>query len=188
MVDTKVVRRAADQHFVFLSAYGFDVSEYSCAITYSSPAVTIQLAFGPPQFEVDLAFWRSSAADLRLNIGDLEIFGADPKAWVNPHLNGLEAQVAFLATAVQAFEDQLCPGDPAFYEALASARRVRVVEWHLEEKLRSLRIEAEAAWRAKDYVKVARSYEQMQPNLESLEEKRLSYATRKLAAPSEHGI
>jgi hypothetical protein len=184
MSKVKEFHKAVRKHFSFLTKRGFSVDErleeHACWLTYESSKVSVLLCYGPPEFEASLSFWANSSPKLTLAVGDLSVVGQRPESWTSaPRTKEIEAHVSWLASAIQSVEEQLCSGDPLFYELLSSARRAAIAEWGQAEKLRAMRSKAEVAWKKKQYAEVVALYGSAAGILSALEKKRLTYAEKK---------
>lgn len=187
MNELDLFRGAVNKHFAFLCQLGFTLSreanseDWYCSLEYSSDVVSISVYYGPPEFHADLSFWRKADSKNIFGPSDLSMAGQNPETWkAEMHTTRIEKEVSWLASSVHSVEEQLCSGNIEFYDMLTIASRNRTARWHKEEKLRSVRDKAEVAWKQRDYAHTISLYSSISGELTPLEEKRLSYAGKKL--------
>lgn len=181
------------QEFAFLGRLGFTQAPFVSsgrvqAVAYRSRAVSVELLFGPPEFEPEMVVSHLQQGS-RLNSSDLISLGALSMPESSPHPERLSSEekirnhLRWLAGMLRAADARLLAGDPAFHAELANRVELTRAELRRNDDLRRVRAEARNAWRRKHYGDVIRCYESIAQQLSPLEEKRLAYALKQAKGP-----
>lgn len=189
-----VFEETVKNNFSFLvQQYGFRLSQieqtgYVKVIRYESPLVYVSLIYGPPAYEPEMAFGRIGIDDVPGNRGfhpgDLVLlrssFGWKWRA-VNPKNPVLVEIVAGHAQILRECGSACLLGDQASFEEMKARRDNAIEDWHQEEKVNSIRNDAQVAWESKDYRAVLRLLESIETMLTDTEKKKLEYAKKQLS-------
>lgn len=184
---------AVTEHFNFLEQeYGFRLSHiqqvgYTKIIKYESPLVYVNLMFGPPSYEPEMAFGRIGIDDVMgaqsFHPGDLVLLnGSANWKWgpVDPANSVLVENVSGIAQILRECGSACLRGDQASFEEMIARRNSAVKAWQQEEKSSQVRKEAQIAWDNKDYSAVIKLYESVYGLLTPAEKKKLSIAKKQL--------
>jgi hypothetical protein len=189
-----VFEETVKNNFSFLvQQYGFRLSQieqtgYVKVIRYESPLVYVSLIYGPPAYEPEMAFGRIGIDDVPGNRGfhpgDLVLLRSS-FGWkwgaVNPKNPVLVEIVAGHAQILRECGSACLLGDQASFEEMKARRDNAIEDWHQEEKVNSIRNDAQVAWESKDYRAVLRLLESIETMLTDTEKKKLEYAKKQLS-------
>jgi len=189
-----VFEEAVINNFNFLvQQYGFRLSQieqtgYVKAIRYESPFVYVSLIYGPPAYEPEMAFGRIGIDDMPGNQGfhpgDLALLRSS-FGWkwggVNPKNSVLVEIVSGHAQVLRECGSACLLGDQASFEEMKVRRDSAIEAWHQEEKVSSIRKDAQVAWESKDYRAVISLFESFESMLTDTEKKKLEYAKKQLS-------
>ncbi len=96
---------------------------------------------------------------------------------------GVQNIVPKVARIVQKYGQPFLEGDTAFYDELAKANERASLKFQREQIIGQIRKEAEAAWTAKDFARVAELFQPVRDELTEIDRKKLEYAEKRLGAP-----
>ena len=97
-------------------------------------------------------------------------------------LEGVQNIVPKVAQLVKKYGDPFLSGRPAFYDELQKANERASVAFEREQMLSRIRKEADAAWTAKDFPRVAELLQPVRSDLTEVESKRLAYAEKQIGS------
>ena len=95
---------------------------------------------------------------------------------------GVQNIVPKVAALVKKYGDQFLSGRAAFYDELLKANEQASVAYEREQMLSRIRKEADAAWTAKNFARVAQLLQPVRSDLSEVESKRLAYAEKHSSA------
>jgi len=183
--------RLATAEFSFLTQPPFAmtlVSEEPLAIRFEGNGIAVVVFHDRLSYELGIALWRpvsATEASSPYTISDL-IRVTDPVAakryrrFAATSTSALEHGLAKLADDLRTFGSGVLQNDPESYHRLSEAREGAVREFGRDQRMRTGRVAAEAAWLARDWYKVAEAYGGLEERLTPAERERLAYARRKL--------
>ncbi len=181
-------RDAVLSSFRFLGTYVFKpVKEDVTFVRYESDAAFINVYQGRGSFEIEMEIgrlerpekygldyivsWAGKAA------WEAEGFGRGTMFQVRTR-EGVQNVVPRVAGLVQRYGDPFLSGHPAFYDELQKVNERASVTFEREQMLTRLRKEADAAWMAKEFARVAELLQPVRADLTEVETKRLAYAEK----------
>jgi hypothetical protein len=97
---------------------------------------------------------------------------------------GVQNIVPKVAALVKKYGDPFLSGHPAFYDDLQKANEHASVAYEREQMSSRIRKEADAAWTAKNFVRVAELLQPVRSDRNKVERKRLAYAEKHSSATS----
>lgn len=177
-----------------LSSFGFlhtyrlkPVKEDVTFVRYESDAVFINVYHGRGSFEVGVEIGRLDRPE-KYGL-DYIVSWAGKQAWEAEGFGrgtmfqvstreGVQNIVPKVAELVKRYGDPFLSGRPAFYDELHKANERASVAYEREQMLSRIRKEADAAWRAKNFARVAELLQPVRSDLTEVEGKRLAYAEK----------
>lgn len=186
-----VFEEAVMNNFNFLvQQFGFRLDKieqtgFVKIIRYESPLVYVNLIYGPPAYEPEMAFGRIGIDDAQgsqgFHPGDLVLLRSS-FGWkwgaVNPKNSVLVEIVSGHAQVLRECGSACLLGDQASFEEIKVRRDSAIEAWHQEEKANSVRNDVLVAWEGKDYDAVGRLLESIETMLTDTEKKKLEYAKK----------
>jgi len=176
--------------FKFLATYGLKpVQEDVTLVRYESDAVFVNVYHGRGSFEIGVEIGRLDRPE-KYGLGyivswagkqawEAEGFGRGTMFQVSTR-EGVQNIVPKVAALVRKYGDPFLSGRPAFYNELQKANEQSSVAYEREQMLTRIRKEADAAWTAKEFSRVAELLEPVRGDLTEVEDKRLSYAEKQV--------
>jgi hypothetical protein len=183
--------------FEFLRTYGLaPISEDVTFVRYESDAVFVNVYHGRGSFEIGVEIGRLDRTE-KYGL-DYVVSWAGKLAWETEGFGrgtmfqvstreGVQNTVPKVAELVKKYGDAFLRGNPAFYEELQKANERSSVEYEREQMLTRIRKEADAAWTAKDFARVAELLQPIWSDLTEVESKRLAYAEKHAGATTHTG-
>jgi hypothetical protein len=174
--------------FEFLKAYGLTpVEENDTFLRYQSDAAFVNVYHGRGSFEIGVEIGRLDRPE-KYGLGyivswagkqawEAEGFGRGTMFQVSSR-EGVHNIVPKVAELVKKYGDSFLTGRPAFYDELQKANDGASVAYEREQMLTRIRKEADAAWTAKDFGRVAELLQPVHSDLTEVESKRLAYAEK----------
>jgi len=181
-------RDAVLSSFEFLQAYGLTpVEENATFVRYQSDAVFVNVYHGRGSFEIGVEIGRLDRPE-RYGLGYI-VSWAGKQAWEAEGFGrgtmfqvtsreGVHNIVPKVAELVKKYGDLFLTGRAAFYDELQKANDRASVAYEREQMLTRIRKEADAAWTAKDFGRVAELLQPVHSDLTEVESKRLAYAEK----------
>ena len=183
-------REAVLSSFKFLAELGLRlVDDNMTSVRYESPGVFINIYHGRASYEMNVEIGRLADAKKSLSIGSIvdwagayktEKFGQRMKFQVSTR-EGVQELVPKLAALVREYAVALLRNEDRAWGAALDSQRRRWDDYVKAVNLASLRNKAEAAWQAKDYVRVVELYNRARQDLTRIEAKKLAYAEHQVA-------
>lgn len=186
-------KEAVLANFEFLRSSGFKpVTEDVTLIRYESKAAFVIIYHGRGSFEIGAEIGR---LDRPQKYGlDYIVSWAGKEAWEAEgfgrstlfqvsNKEGVQNIVPKVARLVQKYGQPFLQGDAAFYDELERANERASVKFQREQIIGQIRKEAETAWAAKDFARVAELFQPLREELAEIDRKKLEYAEKRLAAP-----
>jgi len=180
-------------NFKFLRSSGFKpVTEDVTLVRYESKVAFVNVHHGRGSFEVGVEI---SRLDCPQKYGlDYIVSWAGKDAWEAEgfgrstmfqvsNKEGVQNIVPKVARIVQKYGQPFLEGDTAFYVELAKANEHASLKFQREQIIGQIRKEAEAAWTAKDFARVAELFQPVRDELTEIDRKKLEYAEKRLGAP-----
>lgn len=183
-------KEAVLSSFKFVTELGLHaVDEKVTFVRYESPEVFINVYHGRASFEMNVEIGRMRDPNKTLSIGGIvEWAGAYKTEGFGQHVmfqvstrEGVQEFVPKLAALVRKYAIPLLRNDDSAWNAALDLQGRRWDEYVKEVNLAALREKAEAAWHAKDYVRVVELYEPVRQDLTEVEAKKLAYAEHQVA-------
>ncbi|MGO4882158.1 MAG: hypothetical protein ACLP59_15195 [Bryobacteraceae bacterium] len=183
---------AALSSFEFLRTYGLkSVGEDVTLVRYESDAVFVNVYHGRGSFEIGVEIGRLDRPEkygldyivswAGKQAWEAEGFGRGTMFQVST-LEGVQNIVPKVAQLVKKYGDPFLSGRPAFYDELQKANERASVAFEREQMLSRIRKEADAAWTAKDFPRVAELLQPVRSDLTEVESKRLAYAEKQIGS------
>jgi hypothetical protein len=178
-------REAVLSSFKFLTEIGLHpVDEKVTFVRYESSEVFINVFHGRASHEINVEIGRLKDPKKTLSIGSIvewagaykaEGFGQRVMFQVSTR-EGVQEFVPKLAALVKKYAIPLLRNDDSAWGAALDLQGRRWNEYVKEVNLTVLREKAEAAWHAKDYIRVLELYDPVRQDLSEVEAKKLAYA------------
>jgi hypothetical protein len=174
--------------FGFLHTYELNpVEEEVTFIRYESAVVFVNVYHGRGSFEIAVEIGRLDRTE-RYGL-DYIVSWAGKQAWGSEGFgrgtmfqvstrNGVRNIVPKVAELVKKYGDPFLSGQPAFYDELQKANERASVAYEQEQMLNRIRAEADAAWKARDFARVAELLQPVRACLTEVASKRLAYAEK----------
>ena len=187
-------KEAVLSSFGFLRTYGLrPVEEDVTFVRYESDSVFVNIYHGRGSFEIGVEIGRLDRTEkYRLDYiiswageqaWDAEGFGRGTMFQVSSR-EGVQNMVPKVAELVKRYGDPFLLGRPAFYASLEKANERASVSYEHEQMLTLIRREAETAWTAKNFGRVAELLQPVRADLTEVESKRLAYAEKHVGSAS----
>lgn len=179
---------AVRSSFIFLRAYGLNpVEENATFVRYESDAVFINVYHGRGSFEIGVEIGRLDRPE-KYGLGyivawagrqqwEAEGFGRGTMFQVSTS-EGVQNIIPRVAQLVERYGDPFLSGHREFYDELQRVNDHASVEFERNQMLSRIRKEADTAWAAKDFPRVADLFQPIRADLTAIERKRLAYAER----------
>jgi hypothetical protein len=179
---------AALASFGFLRTYSLKpVEEDVTFVRYESPAVFVNVFHGRGSLEVGVEIGRLDRTE-KYGL-DYIVSWAGKYAWESEGFGrgtifqvstreGVQAIVPKVAAIVKKYGDPFLSGQPAFYDELQRANERASVAYERDQTLNRLCTEADVAWKAKDFARVAELLQPVRADLTEVVGKRLAYAEK----------
>lgn len=175
-------------NFGFLRTYGLKpVEEDVTLVRYESDAVFVNVYHGRGSFEIGAEIGRLDRTEkygldyivswAGKQAWEAEGFGRGTMFQVSTH-EGVQNFVPKVAELVKKYGDPFLTGNPVFYDELQKVNEQASMAFEREQMLTRIRKEADAAWTAKDFARVAELLQPIRPDLTDVESKRLAYAEK----------
>ena len=186
-------KEAVLANFVFLRSNAFKaVTEDVTLVRYESKAVFVNVYHGRGSYEIGVEIGRIDRSQkygldyivswAGKDAWDAEGFGRSTMFQVSTK-EGVENIVAKLARIVQKYGQPFLGGDTAFYDQLERANECASMKFQRDQVVGQIRKEAEAAWLAKDYVRVTELFQPVRDELTEIDRKKLEYAEKHSGPP-----
>ena len=181
--------------FEFLRPYGLKPAEENATLVrYESDTVTVNVYHGRASYEIGVEIGRRDRPE-RYGLGYL-VSSAGNDAWEAEGFGrstmfqvstpeGVRKLVPKVAELVRKYGDRFLSGDPAFYAQLADANERAGMAYERQQMLKRIRKDAEAAWDAKDFARVAELYDPISDGLTEIEIRKLAYARKRVHRPGD---
>ena len=181
-------------NFGFLHTYGLKpVKQEVTFVRYESDAMFTNVYHGRGSFEVGVEIGRLDRPE-KYGLDYLVSF-AGKEAWEAEGFGrgtmfqvstreGVQNIVPKVAALVKKYGDPFLSGRPVFYDELLRANEQASVAYEREQMLSRIRKEADAAWTAKNFARVAQLLQTVRSDLSEVESKRLAYAEKHSSATS----
>jgi hypothetical protein len=178
--------------FEFLRTYGFRVVEEDVTfVRYESAAAFVNVYHGRGSFEIGVEIGRLERPE-KYGL-DYIVSWAGKQAWEAEGFGrgtmfqvstreGVQNFVPKVAQLVKRYGDDFLSGSAAFYGELQKANDRASVAYEREQMLTRIRKEADAAWAAKEFARVAELLQPIQADLTEIEGKRLAYAEKQVGS------
>ena len=174
----------AERHFDFLvSERGYKCTvATSCRVRFESSTTFIELAFdGNRSFELGLLIKLASSKNPPFTIDEILRLRHAPEAesFSLVQVTTSEALATWVEKLAQMFRiygDDFVTGNERSFAKLAEQRQREAEHYTLERVLRTARVEAEIAWRSKDYESVIKALKPVRTALTATEVGKLEFA------------
>ncbi len=181
-------KEAVLHNFGFLRSYGMaPVTEEVTLVRYESECVFVIVYHGRASYEIGVELGRTDRPE-KYGLGhvvwqaDKEVYKAEgfggAVMFQVSTADGVSRIVPKVVALLEKYGHAFLSGSTAFYEELARANERASIAYQRDQMLTRIRQEAEAAWAAKDYARVAELYHPIEEELTKIERKRHSYAAR----------
>jgi len=183
-------KEAVLSEFKFLTAYGLKpVQQDVTLVRYESEDVFLNVYHGRSSFEIGVEIGRLDRSE-KYGL-DYIVSWAGKQAWEGEGFDrgtmfqvstreGVQNIVSRVAQLVKNYGDAFLSGRPAFYDDLQKFNDQASVAFEREQMLTRIRKDAEAAWAAKEFSRVAELLEPIRGDLSDVESKRLAYADKQV--------
>lgn len=180
--------------FGFLRSYELNpVKEEVTFVRYQSAAVYVNVYHGRGSFEVGVEIGRLDRTET-YGLGYI-VSWAGKHAWESEGFGrgtmfqvstreGVRNIVPKVAELVKKYGDPFLHGQPAFYDELQKANELASVAYGQEQLLNRIRADADAAWKARDFARVAELLQPIRADLTEVASKRLAYAEKHVGSCS----
>lgn len=174
--------------FRFLRKYGLKpVTEDVTLVRYESKEVFVNVYHGRASFEIGVEIGRLDRPE-KYGLGyivawageaawEAEGFGRRTMFQVS-NREGVQKFVPKVAEVVKKYGDRFLTGHAEFYDELQKDNERELAAFERKQLLTHIRKEADAAWKAKDYGRVAELLQPVRDDLTKIEAKRLAYAEK----------
>jgi hypothetical protein len=174
--------------FEFLRTFGLKpISEDVTFVRYESGSVFVNVYHGRGSYEIGVEIGRLDRPE-KYGLGyivswagkqawDAEGFGRGTMFQVST-CEGVQNIVPKVAELLRKYGERFLRGNQAFYDELQKANERASIAYEREQMLTRIRKEADSAWTAKDFVRVAELLQPIRPDLTEVESKRLAYAEK----------
>ncbi len=175
--------------FQFLRTYGLrPIEEDATFFRYRSKAVLVNVYHGRGSFEIGLEIGRRDQPE-KYGL-DYIVSWAGQQAWEAEGFGqrtmfqvstreGVQNIVPKVAELVKKYGDPFLSGRADFYDELKKANEQASVAHEREQMLTRIRKDADAAWTAKDFGRVAELLRPIRADLTGIERRRLAYAEKR---------
>ena len=175
-------------NFRFLRTHGLKpVKEDVTFVRYESDAVFTNVYQGRGSFEIGVEIGRLDRPE-KYGLGYI-VSWAGKQAWEAKGFGretmfqvstrqGVQNIVPKVAALVKRYGDPFLSGRPAFYDELQKANEQASVAYEREQMLSRIRKEADVAWTAKNFARVASLLQPLRSDLNEVASKRLAYAEK----------
>lgn len=178
-------------HFIFLiDDFGFRIVAErqqgdTALITYNSNSIFVRILKGPPDFEPIMDFGRLGIDDQpdahSFEGGDLiQLDSCLDWKWQRRKNDLYGGRIAELARLLKECGANCLLTDDKVFSEMQERRDKLLRDWELAEHLKAIRIQAQSAWNVKDFLAVATLYAEIEDELTTVEQKRLSYARKQI--------
>ena len=182
-------------HFYFLvQDYHYRLSEvkqtgYVKFIRFESKDIFVNLYYGPPAYEVEIAFGRIGIDDVRgidgvpvtysFSMNDLVLLHtcADWKESF-PGEDRITGQIMFFSQLMRKCGTACLCGEQVVFEEMSARRNAALLEYQREERMKQMRRELDTAWGQKNYNQVINLLNSSEVMLTKVERKKLEYAEK----------
>jgi hypothetical protein len=179
---------AVIKSFEFLRSFQLKPAKRSATLVrYESKTVFVNVYHGRASYEIGIEVGRKSSSvkyglDYMVALAgpsalEAEGFGRSTMFQVCSR-EGVQQIVPKVAELLRKYGDSFLRGDIRFYEQLDEANRRASAEYAKRQLLEGVRKNADAAWSAKHFGRVAELYGTMRDELTIIEAKRLAYAEK----------
>ncbi|MGH9733761.1 MAG: hypothetical protein ACRD8A_04120 [Candidatus Acidiferrales bacterium] len=175
--------------FKFLRDLGLrPVEKKMTLVRYKSRHVFVDVYHGRASFELGVEIGRLADPKKTLSIATIvDWAGAYKAEGFGQHVmfqvttrEGVQEFVPKLAALVKKYAIRLLRNDDSAWDAALNLQRRQWDEYVKEVHLGHVREKAEAAWHAKDYIRVVELYEPVRQDLTEIEAKKLAYAEHQI--------
>jgi len=182
-------------HFHFLvHDYHFWLSKveqtgYVKYIRFESENIFVNLYYGPPAYEVEVAFGRIGIDDVRgidgvpvtysFSTGDLVLLDTCSN-WKEDFQDEdrITGQIMFLSHLMRKCAAACLHGEQVVFEKMSARRDASLIEWQREEQMKQMRRELDTAWKQKNYSQITNLLSSSEEMLTNVERKKLDYAKK----------
>lgn len=185
-------KEAVLSSFDFLSQYKLrPVLEDVTLVRYESDTTFINIYHGRGSFEIGIEVGRLDRPETYPL--DYMVSWAGKEAWESEGFGrgtmfqvstreGVQNIVPKVAELVKKYGDPFLTGNLSFYAELENANHRASVAYERKQMLTRIRKDADAAWIAKDFARVAELLQSVYSDLTAVETKRLAYAEKHVSA------
>lgn len=190
-------KEAVLSSFKFLTEVGLHlVDEKVTFVRYESSEVFINIYHGRASYEMNVEVGRLRDPKRYVTLATiLDWAGAYKSEGFGQHVmfqvgtrEGVQEFVPRLAALVKKYAASLLRNDEADWTTVLQLQSLKWRDYIKTVNLRQLREKAEAAWHAKDYVRVVELYEPVRQDLTQVEAKKLAYAQHQVLTTEDVGM
>jgi hypothetical protein len=165
-----------------LAAQGFACTETtSYVVRFESAQVVLVVSHDRLSYEIQVTFARKADMAGRYVLGQMRNLTIEPDRCEQVFFQASERSRVFdcvrsIANILREYGEAALTGEPAVYERMGEAARLRNAAYTNRILQEPIRKAAEKAWQEHDYVKVRDLYDPIEADLTPTERKRLEYA------------
>ena len=184
--------QAVLENFKFLGTYGLKpVKRGSTLVRYESRRTFVNIYHGRASYEIGVEVGRRDRPE-EYGLGymvawagkaawEAEGFGRHTMFQVNSP-EGVREFVPKVAELLKKYGDPFLRGDSDFYDELDRGNQRASADYTRRQQIEAVRKEAQSAWSAKHFARVVKLYQSICNDLTAIEDKRLTYASKKVGS------